>query len=80
MEGTKMQTDTFATTRMARLGERAKMILVMRYMKDMTLDQVGHALGITRERVRQIESRTMSAIRSNKDLRERALSMLGTDG
>jgi RNA polymerase sigma factor (sigma-70 family) len=68
MERTKMQTDTFATTRMVRLGERAKMILVMRYMQDMTLDQVGHALGITCERVRQIESRTMSAIRSNKDL------------
>lgn len=64
------------TTSKARLGERAKMVLVLRYMHDMTLDQVGTALGITRERVRQIESRAMMAIRSRKELRERALSAL----
>lgn len=61
----------------SRLGERAKMVLNMRYLHDMTLEQVGEAMGITRERVRQIESRAMVAIRNRKDLRERALGALG---
>jgi DNA-directed RNA polymerase sigma subunit (sigma70/sigma32) len=68
-----------STPKRAHLGERAKMILVMRYMHDMTLDQVGQALGITRERVRQIESRAMVVIRARKDLRDRALASLGHD-
>ena len=55
------------------------MVLTMRYLHDMTLEQVGHAMGITRERVRQIESRAMAAIRSRRELRERALSFLGGD-
>jgi RNA polymerase sigma factor (sigma-70 family) len=53
------------------------MVLTMRYLHDMTLEQVGHAMGITRERVRQIESRAMVAIRSRKELQERALGALG---
>lgn len=61
----------------AGLGERAKMVLILRNMHDMTLDEVGRALGITRERVRQIESRAMVAIRARKEIRERALSVLG---
>jgi RNA polymerase sigma factor (sigma-70 family) len=71
-----MQSQSITTSK-AHLGERAKMVLIMRYMHDMTLDQVGQALGITRERVRQIESRAMAAIRSRRELRERALSFLG---
>ena len=63
----------------SRLGERAKMVLTMRYLHDMTLEQVGHAMGITRERVRQIESRAMVAIRSRYDLRDRALGALGCE-
>lgn len=65
------------TTSKAGLGERAKMVLILRYMHDMTLDQVGQALGITRERVRQIESRAMVAIRARSELRQQALSVLG---
>ncbi len=53
------------------------MVLILRYMHDMTLDQVGQALGITRERVRQIESRAMVAIRARSELRQQALSVLG---
>lgn len=65
------------TVSKARLGERARTVLVLRYMHDMTLDQVGQTLGITRERVRQIEIRAMAAIRCNPELRERALGALG---
>ena len=71
-----MQSQSITTSK-AHLGERAKMVLIMRYMHDMTLDQVGQALGITRERVRQIENRAMAATRSCRELRERALSALG---
>jgi RNA polymerase primary sigma factor len=63
----------------SRLGERAKMVLTMRYLHDMTLEQVGHAMGITRERVRQIENRAMVAIRNRSDLRERARGALGCE-
>lgn len=80
MESTKQRgVEGHAAISKAHAGDRAKAILIMRYMQDMTLDQVGHALGITRERVRQIEAKTMSAIRGNKGLRERAISVL-TEG
>ena len=71
-----MQSQSITTSK-AHLGERAKMVLIMRYMHDMTLDQVGQALGTTRERVRQIENRAMAAIRDRRELRERALDVLG---
>ena len=42
-----------------RFSQRARQVLIMRYMHDMTLDQVGQALGITRERVRQVEAKAI---------------------
>ena len=60
----------------AGLGERAKQIMVMRFINDMTLDQVGRALNITRERVRQIEVKAIRSIKSHEELRKRALSSL----
>ncbi len=57
-------------------GDHAKQVLIMRYLHDMTPDQVALALDITREQVRQIESTAMGALRANSDLRARALEAL----
>ncbi len=62
-------------------GTWARQVLVMRYLHDMTLEQVGQALGITRERVRQIEAKAFRLVRANPSLREKALDALrGADG
>ncbi len=51
-----------------RLDERERMIIKLRAGLDaergLTLEQVGKELGITKERVRQLEARTMSKLRS----------------
>ena len=53
---------------LARLDERERKILVYRYGlgerdKPQTLEQVGSALGVTKERIRQIEARAISKLR-----------------
>ena len=49
------------------LEDRERDILVMRYglngMPPRTLEDVGDAMSLTRERIRQIESRAMSKLR-----------------
>ena len=47
----------FATTR------KEADVLSMRYMRDMTLEEVGFAYGVSRERIRQIEAKAMRKIR-----------------
>lgn len=59
------------TPQRASAGERARQVLIMRYMHDMTLEQIGQALGITRERVRQIENNALQMIRENADLQDK---------
>jgi len=73
------RSDVFQTADRVHLGERAKQILIMRYMHDMTLDQIAQALGITRERVRQIESKAILEINKRQDLKDRAQSALNID-
>lgn len=46
------------------LNPRERQVLEDRYNKDKTLDGIGAELGITRERVRQIESKALSKLRS----------------
>ena len=50
------------------LSEREAGVIRMRfglapYLREMTLDEIGDAFGVTRERVRQIESKTMAKLR-----------------
>lgn len=54
-----------------RFSIRARQVLIMRYMHEMTLEQVGNTLGITRERVRQIEAKAIRMIRAKHELRQK---------
>ncbi len=53
---------------LAALGERERGVIVMRYGLDgeepRTLEEVGDAFGVTRERVRQIETQTLRKLKS----------------
>ncbi len=69
-------TDTASQSQRQRFGLRAKQILVLRYMHDMTLDECGKVFGITRERVRQIEAKALRMIRAKADLRPRIADVL----
>ncbi len=62
-----------------RFGVRARQVLIMRYIHDMTLEQVGQALGITRERVRQIESKALRLIRAKPGMMEKVRDALAED-
>ncbi len=42
-------------TLLSKLDKRRRDILVMRYVDEMTLDEIGQVYGVTRERIRQIE-------------------------
>ncbi len=52
---------------LARLNERERMVIVMRYglgnTEPKTLDEVGHHLNVTRERIRQIEAKAIAKMR-----------------
>ncbi len=56
------------TRALAALGERERGVLVMRYGLDgedpRTLEEVGHAFGVTRERIRQIENQSLRKLKS----------------
>lgn len=57
-------------------AERMRRVLELRYLEGMTLEQVGEVMGVTRERVRQIESKALRLIRGNPDMREKAKDAL----
>lgn len=56
-----------------RCTRRETTVLALRYFHEMTLDEIGITLGVTRERIRQIESKAMRRMRwgtvSDKDVR-----------
>ena len=55
---------------LARLNPRMRLVLALRFGLDgqtpQTLEEVGVELGITRERVRQLESRALRELRSQR--------------
>lgn len=61
-----------------RMTSRQKMrkVLELRYFHNMTLEEVGDLMGITRERVRQIEQKALRILRANPDIREAVLPLL----
>lgn len=48
---------------MARLTERERFVLRRRFWSEMTLEQIGAELGVTRERIRQIEARALEKLK-----------------
>jgi RNA polymerase primary sigma factor len=56
--------------------EKMRLILELRYIEGMTLEQVGDIMGVTRERVRQIEAKAIRILRANHDNRIKAMEAL----
>ena len=56
--------------------EKMRKVLELRYLEGMTLDQVGNIMGVTRERVRQIEQKAIRMLRANHELRTKAVEIL----
>lgn len=55
---------------------RMRRVLELRYLHELTLEEVGNIMGVTRERVRQIEAKALRLLRNNADLRTKALDLL----
>ncbi len=71
---------TMVESVLAELGEREQEVVRMRFGLDdgqaRTLDEVGKALGVTRERIRQIEAKTLNKLRQGR-YREQLESFVG---
>ncbi len=57
-------------------GEKMRRVVELRYLHGMTLEEVGQLLGVTRERVRQIEAKAIRILRSKRDNRMKAQDAL----
>jgi len=57
----------------SQLSQREAMVIAMRFglvgNTDHTLEEIGQQLGVTRERVRQIEAKALNKLRRNQILR-----------
>ena len=47
------------------LSKKEKMIMKLRFWNDMTLDEISAAVGVTRERIRQLEAKALRKLRYN---------------
>jgi RNA polymerase primary sigma factor len=56
--------------------ERMRKVLELRYLEGMTLQQVAEIMGVTRERVRQIEAKAIRILRNKSEFREQAVDLL----
>ena len=65
------------------LTERERDILILRYGLNkngpMTLDEIGKGYGLTRERIRQIEEKTLSKLRNKKEIKNLSIYMENPD-
>ncbi len=56
------------------LTDREKLVLKLRFGFDnnnpMTLEEVGHILGVTRERIRQVESKALRKMKKSRDFKQ----------
>lgn len=57
-------------------AQKMRKVLELRYFHNMTLEEVGDLMGITRERVRQIEQKALRILRANPDIRDAVLPLL----
>lgn len=68
----KRDAEALALKILDRCTQREAAVLTMRFMHEMTLAEVGSILGVTRERIRQIENKAIRRIRmrtvSDKDV------------
>jgi RNA polymerase sigma factor (sigma-70 family) len=55
--------EAFVSRALASLEKRERYVLVQRFSKDRTLSEIGVKLGISRERVRQLEARALDKLR-----------------
>ena len=66
----KEQQSALIDKAMAMLTSREESVLRMRFYEDMTLEQVGKVLGVTRERIRGIEAKALRKMRVKGWLKE----------
>ena len=62
-----------------RLSEKEKNIIILRYgllgQRSHTLEEIGKIYGVTRERIRQIESKVLRRLRNSKEIKEFSIYM-----
>jgi len=68
-QAARRERDEWVRQALAELTERERMVLSRRFgldgQKPMTLEEVGHVFGISKERVRQIQARALEQLRDN---------------
>lgn len=52
------------STLLERCTPQEARVLTMRYMEDMTLQEIGQVLGVTRERIRQVERKALLRLKA----------------
>ncbi len=77
----KMTVGRILESKIARLNKNQQIVIIDRFYRCKTLDSIGKALGVTRERIRQIESEALRKLREmlRKDKECRDIGMVEED-